>query len=55
MKLVLSRPIAAPIAFTLIVAAMLWTFDRLYGQKQVQMTRVGGMGNQCTCTQRIEK
>jgi hypothetical protein len=55
MRISVSRPIAAPLALALVAAALLWFFDHLYGQKDVQMTRVGGRMNNCTCSQRIEK
>lgn len=55
MRLILSKPIAKPVSLALIVSALLWVSDYLYGRKQVEMTRVGGTMNQCTCSQRLEK
>lgn len=55
MGVILSKPIATPVALALIVAVLLWLSDFLYGRKQVEMIRVGGTMNQCTCSQRMEK
>ncbi len=55
MRSSLVKPIARSVFLGLIVVALLWFFDHSYGQKQVQMTHVGGQANQCNCTERIEK
>jgi hypothetical protein len=55
MSIAFSKLTVTPIAVTLIAAMLLLLFDYIYGQKQVQMTRVGGEMNQCTCSQRLEK
>jgi len=55
MRLILSKPLASHVALAFVVVALLLLFDHFYGRKQVQMTRVGGTMNQCTCSQRLEK
>lgn len=55
MRLTYSKPIAKIVALALLVAALLWVSDHLYGRRQVEMTRVGGSMNRCTCSQRLEK
>lgn len=55
MKFTFSKPIAKVVALALLVVALLWFSDHLYGRRQVEMIRVGGTMNQCTCSQRLEK
>lgn len=55
MRSTLVKPIASSAVLGLVLAALLWFFGPSYGQKQVQMTHVGGQANQCNCTERIEK
>ncbi len=54
MNFTVSKPIATVI-IVLVVAAIIWLVDGLYGKEQVHMTRVGGTMNHCTCSQRLEK
>jgi hypothetical protein len=55
MKFVMSKPIAIDVALAFVAVVLLLLFDHFYGHKDVEMTRVGGTMNQCTCSERLEK
>jgi len=55
MRFVISKPTASHLALAIITLALILLFDGFYGHKSVEMTRVGGMMNQCTCSERLEK
>jgi len=55
MRYLLSKPIATHLGLAFLAVALLLLFDHFYGHKDVEMARVGGKMNQCTCSERLEK